>query len=130
MITGKRTVIVKQLPSSPDLEQKLIFFQEVQGSIAERRPCLVLDCSLLRELDEATIHLMLHCLEEVLKRNGDVKLSALPPHAEGAFAAARLERLFDVYATAGEAVASFNHAARSSASAAAAVALLQPAEAV
>ncbi|HEY1806924.1 MAG TPA: STAS domain-containing protein [Acidobacteriaceae bacterium] len=127
MTTGKRTVIVKQLPSSPDLEQNLIFFQEVQGTIAERRPCLVLDCSLLRELDEATIHLMLHCLEEVLKRNGDLKLSGLPPHTEAAFAAARLERLFDVYDTAGDAVASFNHTPMSSAPGT--LAVLQPAEA-
>lgn len=110
MTVRKRSVIVKQLPSSPELEQKLVFLQEVQATLPDRRPCLVLDCSMLRDLDEATIHLMLHCLEEALRRNGDAKVAALPAGAEQAFAAAGLGRLFDVYDTAGEAVASYHPA--------------------
>ncbi|MGA7521379.1 MAG: STAS domain-containing protein [Acidobacteriaceae bacterium] len=129
MTTKKRTVIVKQLPFSPDPRQTLHFLEEVQSSMAQRRPCLVLDCASLRELDEATIHLMLQCLEEALRRNGDVRLAALPSSAEAAFAAAGLERLFDHYNTAAEAVASFHQGPLSSALPAAAVAPLQAAEA-
>jgi anti-anti-sigma regulatory factor len=110
MTTGKRPITVKQLPTSPDLQQKYLFLEEVEASMARRRPCLVLDCSRLQELDEAAIHIMLHCLEEALKRNGDVRVAALPSTAEPAFAGAGLERLFDVYATTAEAVASFHRA--------------------
>ncbi|HZZ37976.1 MAG TPA: STAS domain-containing protein [Acidobacteriaceae bacterium] len=110
MTTRKRNVTVKQIPSGSDLRRKETFLKEVEASLAHRRPCLVLDCSTLQELDQATIHLMLHCLEEALKRNGDVKLAALPAAAEAAFTAAGLGRLFELYATAAEAAASFHQA--------------------
>ncbi|MGA8529192.1 MAG: STAS domain-containing protein [Acidobacteriaceae bacterium] len=128
MTIGKRSVLVKQLPCSSDLDQRLLFLAEVEDSMPQRRPCLVLDCSLLRELDEGALHMMLHCLEATLKRNGDVKLAALPPAVGDVFATARLERLFDVYETTAEAVASFHKAPDMSA--AAAVASLQTAPVV
>jgi anti-anti-sigma regulatory factor len=130
MTTRRRNVTVKQLPSSCDLRQKLLFLEEFKASMAQRRPCLVLDCSSLCELDEPTMHLMLQCLEEALKRNGDVKLAGLPSPAEAAFAAAGLNRLFDRYDTAADAVASFHRVPVRKASPAAAVASLQALEAV
>jgi anti-anti-sigma factor len=128
MTTGKRNVVVKQLPSSLDGRQQQLFLEDVESSMALRRPSLVLDCSRLQELDADATHLILHCLEAALKRNGDVKLAALPARAQGVFAAAGLERLFDLYDTAAEAVASFSQA-RSRNAPRAAVALLQTAPA-
>ena len=130
MTIGKRSVVVKQLPSSSDPHRQRQFLEEVQACMPQRRPCLVLDCSLLQELDAGAIHLMLHCLEEALKRNGDVRLAAIPPSANSAFAAARLERLFDLYPTAAEAAASFHQGPIASEPCAAAVAALQTAPAV
>ena len=108
MTTGKQNVTVKPMPSSSDLRTQRHFLREVENFLGQRRPRLVLDCSSLPSLDEASIHLMLHCLEEALKRNGDVRVAALAPAAEAAFAAAGLDRLFTVYATAAEAAASFH----------------------
>lgn len=121
MTTGKRNVTVKEMPSCSDLHDH--FLEGVKTSLAHRRPCLVLDCSSLQELDQASMHLMLQCLEEALKRNGDVKLAALPTAAEAAFTAAGLGRLFTIYATAAEAAASFHQAPVLSAPAAATAAL-------
>lgn len=129
MTTGKRNVTVKQLPSSSDLEATLIFLQEVEIFMAQRRPNLVLDCSTQEDLDDATLHLMLHCLEEALKRNGDVRVAALSPRAEAAFTAARLGRLFDSYETPAEAVASFHEVAAMNGSRGAATGPLEAAEA-
>ncbi|MFZ0632573.1 MAG: STAS domain-containing protein [Acidobacteriaceae bacterium] len=125
MTIGKRNIVVKQLPSSFDPCQNAHFLEEVESSLAQRRPSLVLDCSRLQELDETAIHLMLHCLEAALKRNGDVKLAGLPSAVEGAFSAAQLGRLFDVYGTTAEAVASFYLAPAASAAPAATVDSLQ-----
>src|SRR5579875_1222171 len=99
MHTGLRPISVKHLPAGSDLRRKLLFMEEVESCLTQRRPCLVLDCSSLDALDESAVHLMFHCLEEALKRNGDVKLAALPEDAQGAFRAAGLARLFEVYAT-------------------------------
>ncbi|HEX3661978.1 MAG TPA: STAS domain-containing protein [Acidobacteriaceae bacterium] len=128
MTPEKRTVSVKKLPPSPDLDRRLLFLDEVENSIAQRRPLLVLDCSCVRELDESALHMLLHCLEVALRRNGDVKLAALPAAAAATFAAAGLERLFDLYDTTGEAVASFHHLP-TTAPPSAAVSPLLPAEA-
>ncbi len=129
MTTGKQNVTVKRLPSSSDHRTRLLFLEEVEDFLGQRRPCLVLDCSSLQCLDEAAIHLMLHCLEEALKRNGDVKIAGLMPAAETAFEEAGLGRLFSVYETAAEAAAAFHQVTVVSAPPAAAVTPLPAAEA-
>lgn len=129
MTSGKQNVTVKRMPSSSDPRTRLLFLEEVEDFLAQRRPRLVLDCSSLQCLDEAAIHLMLHCLEEALKRNGDVKVAALMPAAETAFEAAGLGRLFNVYATAPEAAAAFHQVPVVSAPPAAAVTPLPAAQA-
>lgn len=130
MTSAKRSVLVKQLPSSSDLQCRLEFLREVEAALPQRRPCLVLDCSLLRDLDEPALHMMLHCLEAALKLNGDVKLAALPPSVENAFEIAGLERLFSAYDTVAKAVASFHRVPVMSEPSPAAVASLQVAPAV
>jgi anti-anti-sigma regulatory factor len=55
------------------------------------------------------IHLLLHCLEEAMKRNGDVKLAALPPEGAEFLRITGVTRLFDIYETTAEAVNSFSH---------------------
>lgn len=127
MTTGKRNVAVKQIPSDPQMQQ--LFLEEVRASMPQRRPCLVLDCSQLRKLDADTMHLMLHCLEEALRRNGDVRLGGLGREAVPVFEAAGLGRLFELYATAGEAVASFHQGILAGEPGTAAVAVLEAAPA-
>jgi anti-sigma B factor antagonist len=99
-----RAVTVKQLPEQLSVKQERVFFREVESSMNVDRPCLVLDCSHVRRLDGSVIHLLLCCLEEAIKRNGDVKLAALPAGAE---AAAALTRLFEIFDTTADAVKSF-----------------------
>jgi len=129
MTTGNRSVVVKQLPPTRDPQHQDLFLAEVQAAMGQRRPRVVLDCSRLQELDASVMHLMLRCLEEALRRNGDVRLAALAPAAEPAFAAAGLDRLFDVYQTAAEAVVSFQQGPIPGEPSAAEVNLLQTAPA-
>ena len=75
------------------------------------------------------MHLMLHCLEEALRRNGDVRLAAMPAAGEPAFEAAGLGRLFDLYQTVAEAVASFRLVSATSEPSVAAIASLEAAPA-
>jgi anti-anti-sigma regulatory factor len=71
------------------------------------RPRIVFDCSKLLQLDNPTIHLLLCCLEEAMKRNGDVELAAIPNGSSARLALSRLEGLFEVFDTISAAVASF-----------------------
>ena len=101
------TVIVKQLPERLSVQQGYAFFREVESCINSDRPRVVLDCAQLQLLDRAGIHVLLLCLEEAMKRNGDVKLAALPSVAEATLEITGVNRLFEIFETVAEAVSSF-----------------------
>jgi anti-anti-sigma factor len=71
------------------------------------RPSIVLDCSNVRQMDRSVIHLLLCCLEEAIKRNGDVKLSSVPVAAKTILDLTGVNRLFEVFDTNAEALISF-----------------------
>jgi anti-sigma B factor antagonist len=114
MIVRIRAVTVHEMPErvTPAAERR--FLQELQEYVETERPRLVLDCSAVGEMDNATIHLLLSCLEEAMKRNGDARLAAVSQEARAALDAAGVSRLFEIYPTTAEAVQSFRHRALSS----------------
>jgi hypothetical protein len=68
----------------------------------------VLDCSKVRQLDSAGIHVLLRCLEEAMKRNGDVKLASVPPGAAAILELTRVGHLFEAFDNTADAVQSFH----------------------
>lgn len=113
MTIPKRHVIVKQLPETLSGKQGRRFLREMQSCVEIDRPRVVLDCSKVRRLDRSGVHLLLCCLEEALKRNGDVRLAALSPRSEIFLEVTGANRLFDLYDTTADAVNSFHHLAPS-----------------
>jgi anti-sigma B factor antagonist len=103
-----RPVVVMQLPELLNRENAQSFMEEVEPLFESHRPRLVLDCSLVRSIDGAGVEMLLHCLEEALKRDGDLKLSAVSPEAEVILELMRVDRIFEVFPTPDEAVRSFN----------------------
>jgi anti-sigma B factor antagonist len=101
------TVSVKQLPEKFSVQQGRVFFREVASCLNSDRPRVVLDCSKLQQLDSAGIHVLLRCLEEAMKRNGDVKLAALPPAAAATLELTGVNRLFQTFDNTADAVNSF-----------------------
>jgi len=67
----------------------------------------VLDCSRVRAFDQSAAHLLLCCLEEAMKRNGDVKLAGISAATSAVLELSGLDRLFETYDTNTEAVNSF-----------------------
>ncbi|MGA2537201.1 MAG: STAS domain-containing protein [Terracidiphilus sp.] len=107
MTPRHRAVAVKQLPETFDAQQGRRFFGELESALNVDRPSLVLDCSRVRLLDTSAVHLLLCCLEEAMKRNGDVKLAAVPAGATAVLELSGIDRLFEIYDTCAEAVNSF-----------------------
>ena len=101
------TVSVTQLPETVDMKRGRLFFKELESRINIDRPCIVLDCSKVREMDRSAIHMLLCCLEEAMKRDGDVKLAAVSPSARKILELTRVGPLFEIYDTETEAVNSF-----------------------
>ena len=102
-----RPVVVKLLPENLSVEQGRIFLLEVEPSLKADRPRLVLDCSKVRLLDSAGIQVLLHCLEEAMKRNGDIKLAAVPPAAADILELTKVDSLFEAFDNPADAVNSF-----------------------
>jgi anti-anti-sigma factor len=101
-------VAVKQLPEKLNAKQGRHFFNEMEIWINVDRPRIVLDCSRVHQMDRSAIHLLLCCLEEAMKRNGDVKLAGVPQSAKASLAQTGLGRLFEVFDTSADAVQSFH----------------------
>jgi len=100
-------VTVTQLPETLDMNQGRLFFKELESRMNIDRPCVVLECSKVRDMNRFAIHMLLCCLEEAMKRDGDVKLAAVPPAARQTLELTRVDRLFEIYETETEAVNSF-----------------------
>jgi anti-anti-sigma factor len=96
------------LPEKLSLTHGRGFFREVEPYLQADRPRVVLDCSRVRHIDSAGIHVLLRVLEEAMKRNGDVKLASVPPGAAAMLRLTRVGRLFEVFDNTADAVNSFH----------------------
>jgi anti-anti-sigma factor len=107
-MTRARLVAVKQLPEMLSSKQGRGFFRQAESCLNTDRPRVVLDCSRVQQLDSAGIQVLLRCLEEAMKRNGDVKLAAIPPGAATSLELAKVDHLFEVFDSTAAAVNSFS----------------------
>jgi len=107
MSIKKRAVRVHQIPEQLTARRERMFLQNLQKDAEAERPRFVLDCSMVWEMDYATINLLLSCLEEVMKCNGDLRLASLRPEAQAALQLAGVSRLFETFETTDGAVQSF-----------------------
>jgi anti-sigma B factor antagonist len=103
----QRAVVVKQLPAQLKSGQAQEFLREVTPLITGDRPCVVFDFSQVTQIDSAGVDMLLHCMEQAMKRNGDLKLAAIPPASAVILELTRVDRLFEVFDTVSEAVDSF-----------------------
>lgn len=103
-----RTVSVKHLPEQVDTKQLRNLLRELEDCTSADRPCIVLDCSRLCQMDRAAIRALLDCLEEAMKCNGDVRLAAVSPDARMMLELTGVDRLFQIFGTNQEAIDSFN----------------------
>ena len=107
MTFRQRNITVRQLPATLDARDRKAFSRLLEECINVDRPMVVFDCSLLAELDPSAIHFLLCCLEETMKRNGDVRLAALAPHVRARLGMAGADGIFEIYDTISDAVDSY-----------------------
>lgn len=103
-----RLVTIEQLPEITSEDQGRRFLGRIQDRMSDRRPGLVLDCSGLSHMDKPVLHLLLSCLEEAMKRNGDARLAAVSPSGQAMLKLIGADRLFQIFASNADAVNSFH----------------------
>ena len=107
MTTGK-AVVVKQLPETVNAPQSQAFYRELEPVLEGDRPRLVFDFTGVRQFDSAGVELLLRCMEEAMKRNGDLKLAALSPQLAVILEMTRVDRLFEIFDNSNDAVESYH----------------------
>ena len=103
-----RPVVVKRMPEKVNRPEARKFFQDVQPFLKADRPQLVFDLSLVKQLDAAGVEMLLNCVSEVMKRDGDLKLASLSPQAAMVLELTRTGRMFEIYHSSTEAARSFS----------------------
>src|ERR1700722_13351196 len=100
-------VIVMELPEQLNHVEAKRFLDEVQPLLEGDRPSVVLDCSQIKHMESAGVEMLLYCLEQAMKRDGDLKLAAISSASAVILELMRVDRLFEVFQTSEEAVRSF-----------------------
>jgi anti-sigma B factor antagonist len=103
------TMTVKQFPDALNARRGLLFLRELQRGMTNDRPCIVIDCSNLHQMDRCAIDLLLCCLEEAMKRNGDVKLTTVSEAARATLELTGVGRLFEIYDTNADVLSGSHH---------------------
>lgn len=103
-----RPVVVKRMPERMNLKQARSFLKEVEPFLNSDRPQVVFDMSQVRHIDAAGVEVLLKCMREAMKRDGDVKLASLSRHAAVVLELTRTGRLFEIYENSTQAVKSFS----------------------
>jgi len=103
-----RPVIVKRVPENLDLRQARLFLEEVRPMLQHDRPQIVFDLSLVRRINAAGVDMLLYCMKEASRRDGDLKLASLSPQAQIMLDLTRTGRLFEIFASSVEAARSFS----------------------
>src|ERR1700674_585392 len=106
-MSSKGPVIIMELPEQLKQGEVKTFMRELQPLLDSPRPCVVLDCSKIQDIDSAGVEMLLQCLELAMKRDGDLKLAAVSPASAIILELMRVDRLFEVFETSEEAVRSF-----------------------
>lgn len=107
-MTSTRPVVVQELPQRLTRGQTEPCFREVQPLLKKDHPKVVFDFSNVSQLDSAGIDFLLICMEEVLKRNGDLKLAAIPLGPAVVLELMGVDHLFEIFENSSDAVESFH----------------------
>jgi anti-sigma B factor antagonist len=100
--------VVKRIPERMNQTEARKFLRDVEPLINSDRPQLVFDLSQVRQLDVAGVEVLLQCMSQVMKRDGDLKLASLSDHAAIVMELTRTDRLFEIYETSTDAARSFS----------------------
>jgi anti-anti-sigma factor len=102
-------MVIKRLPEQLNQRSARSFWQEMRPILQSDRPQIVFDLSEVKRLDAAGVEMLLQCVVEVVKQDGDLKLAAVSPAAAVILEMTRSDRLFEIYESVSDARRSFSH---------------------
>jgi anti-sigma B factor antagonist len=107
-MASRKPVVVQRLPEQVKLGHVERLMREIAPLFKEDRPRVVFDFSQVCQIDSAGVDMLLRCVEEAEKRDGDLKLAAVPPASAVILELTRVDRIFEICDTVEQAVDSFD----------------------
>jgi anti-sigma B factor antagonist len=104
---ASRNIIIKELPERLHLRGAQELCRELEPMLKADRPSIVFDFSRVRVMDGAGVEMLIDCLDKVMKRDGDIKLAAVPRELYVILELTRVDRMFEIFDTTEAAVQSF-----------------------
>jgi anti-anti-sigma factor len=103
---NSRSTIVIELPEQVSAKQARAVIRQVKPALRMDEPCVVVDLSRVRSLDLAGLDVLLQCMTQVANRDGSLRLAGVSPQAATILELTRMDRVFDLFPSVSEAVAS------------------------
>lgn len=108
---SRRTIVVVGLPQRLTRAHGRDFLLEIGPLLDVDRPRIVFDCSQVREIDRAGTDMLLHCVEQVIRQDGELTLSAVPAKIMAVLELTCVDRLFEIFQSNSDAVESYKRLA-------------------
>src|SRR5579864_1062374 len=108
MRSASRPVFIKRVPRRFDREHAIRFYSKAQPLLNSDRPQIVFDMSNTEHMDSKGVDILLRCLREAMKHDGDLKLAGLTPLVSIVLELTRIGSFFEVYGNTTSAAKSFS----------------------
>jgi anti-anti-sigma factor len=94
---SERTIVVVGLPERLTLMHNQTFLVEIHALLNTDRPRIVFDLSQVQEIDRAGTDMLLHCVRQVIRQDGDLTLAAVPAEIMVVLELTCIDRLFEIF---------------------------------
>jgi anti-sigma B factor antagonist len=99
------TIVVK-LPECMTGKVVRTITRQIKPGLSLDHPCVIIDMSSVRQMDTAALDMLLRCMVEVARHDGELKLAGLSPEAATVLELTRMDRIFEIFPSVPEAVTS------------------------
>ena len=100
--------MVIKLPEHVNAKEARSFKRALQPELKRDRPRVVVDMSVVKDMDTSALDILLECMSEVARRDGAVKLAGISPQAATVLELTRMDQIFEMFPTVSEATSSFS----------------------
>jgi len=104
---NKRPIIVVTMPERLTRVHNRDFLLTIAALLKADRTRIVFDCSQVREIDRAGTDMLLHCVEQVIRQDGELNLSSVPTKILAVLELTCVDRLFEIFQNNADAVESY-----------------------
>jgi anti-sigma B factor antagonist len=108
---NKRAIVVVGLPERLTRVHSQTFLLEIHALLNTDRPRIVFDLSQVQEIDGKGTDMLLHCVRQVIRQDGELMLAAVPAEIRVVLELTCIDRLFQIFESNSDAVESYSRLA-------------------